>query len=195
MVSIARMRPEPNPTVTTLTESFRAHRLLPSKNREEYNKRPHTDRPFMPNSGRIGLYHLAAKKEEDDIWIREGGKKNDLSDRLKKSHFKAASRLKEDRFRNKFYFSHLYTALDQPDFQKFLGIMAETSLKPNPVPRGKLDELGELMTWIYGRKSTNTEPVIRKQNPDLNNLRVVIAKPAALSLLRAGYSLAAFFEQ
>jgi len=46
----------------------------------------------MPNSGRIGLYHLAAKKEEDDIWIREGGKKNDLSDRLKKSHFKAASR-------------------------------------------------------------------------------------------------------
>ena len=102
---------------------------------------------------------------------------------------------KEDRFRNKFYFSHLYTALDQPDFQKFLGIMAETSLKPNPVPRGKLDELGELMAWIYGRKSTNTEPVIRKQNPDLNNLRVVIAKPAALSLLRAGYSLAAFFEQ
>jgi len=48
----------------------------------------------MPNSGRIGLYHLAAKKEEDDIWIREGGKKNDLSDRLKKSHFKAASRYK-----------------------------------------------------------------------------------------------------
>jgi len=50
----------------------------------------------MPNSGRIGLYHLAAKKEEDDIWIREGGKKNDLSDRLKKSHFKAASRFKRE---------------------------------------------------------------------------------------------------
>jgi len=101
---------------------------------------------------------------------------------------------KEDRFRNKFYFSHLYTALDQPDFQKFLGIMPETSLKPNPVPRRKLDELGELMKWIYGRKSTNTEPVIRKQNPDLNNLRVVIAKPAALSLLRAGYSLDRAFD-
>ena len=101
---------------------------------------------------------------------------------------------KEDRFSNRFYFSHLYTALDQPDFQKHLGITPEGSLKPNPVPKSKLDELSELMTWIYGRKSTTTEPLIRRQNPDLNNLRVVLGKPAALSLLRAGYSLDRAFE-
>jgi len=101
---------------------------------------------------------------------------------------------KEDRYRNKFYFSHLYTALDQPDFQRFLGIKADTSLRPSPVPRSKLDELGELMTWIYGRRSAKKEPLIRKQNPDLNNLRVVIAKPSALALLRAGYSLDRAFE-
>lgn len=66
VVSIARMRPEPNPAVTTLTESFCAHCLLPSQNQEEYNKRPHADRPFTPKSERIGLHHLTAKKEEDD---------------------------------------------------------------------------------------------------------------------------------
>jgi hypothetical protein len=101
---------------------------------------------------------------------------------------------KEDRFSYRFYFSHLYTALDQPDFQKHLGITPDGSLKENPVPKSRLIELKELTLWIYGRKSTNTEPLIRRQNPDLNNLREIISKPAALSLLRAGYSLDRAFE-
>lgn len=101
---------------------------------------------------------------------------------------------KEDRHANRFYFSHLYTALDQPDFQRHLGITAEGSLKANPVPKNKIVALSELMTWIYGRKSIGKEPLIRKQNPDLNNLRVVISKPAGLDLLRAGYSLDRAYE-
>jgi hypothetical protein len=96
---------------------------------------------------------------------------------------------KEDRARNRFYFSHLYTAADQPEFQRFLGISSETSLEPNPVPKSNLTELGELMTWLYGRKSEGVEPVIRTQNPDLNILREVIGKPESLSALRGGYSL------
>ncbi|MBC8447856.1 MAG: hypothetical protein H8D78_08905 [Chloroflexi bacterium] len=96
---------------------------------------------------------------------------------------------KEDRARNRFYFSHLYTALDQRDFQEFLGIGSETSLKPNPVPKSHLDELGELMVWLYGKKSEEVEPVVRKQNPDLNILRKVVSRPESLSALRSGYSL------
>ena len=96
---------------------------------------------------------------------------------------------KEDRSRNRFYFSHLYTAADQPEFQKFLGIAPETSLTRNPVPESKLPELAELMTWLYGRKSRDIEPIVRTQNPDLNTLRNVIGNPEAVSALRRGYSL------
>jgi hypothetical protein len=96
---------------------------------------------------------------------------------------------KEDRAHNRFYFSHLYTAADQKEFQDFLDIDPTTSLQPNPVPPSKLKELGELMTWLYGRKSAEIEPVVRTQNPDLNILREVISKPEALSALRSGYSL------
>jgi hypothetical protein len=91
---------------------------------------------------------------------------------------------KEDRARSRFYFSHLYTAVDQKGFQDFLGIDPESSLEPNPVPASKLPELGELMTWIYGKKSAGIEPVVRTQNPDLNTLREVINKPNSLSVLR-----------
>ena len=101
---------------------------------------------------------------------------------------------KEDRVRNKFYFSHLYTAVDQIEFQKFLGIDGDKSLKPNPVPRSKLSELNELMAYLYGNKSTGKEPLVRTQAPDLNTLREVISKPASLSAIRSGLSLDRAFE-
>jgi hypothetical protein len=91
---------------------------------------------------------------------------------------------KADRARNRFYFSHLYTAIDYPEFQDFLGIRPEESLKPNPVPNANLDHLEELMVWLYGKKSAGVEPVVRTQNPDLNTLRKVIAKPDSLLVLR-----------
>ncbi len=95
----------------------------------------------------------------------------------------------EDRERNRFYFSHLYTAADQKDYQNFLGIDAESSLKPNPVPGSKIKELEELMVWLYGKKSLGKSPVVQTQNPDLNILREVISKPESLSALRSGYPL------
>ena len=96
---------------------------------------------------------------------------------------------REDIVRNKFYFSHLYTALDQQGYQEFLGITAENSLKPNPVRPRKLALLHELMVWIYGSRAEKIQPLIRTQHPDLTILREIISKPRALSALRAGYSL------
>lgn len=95
----------------------------------------------------------------------------------------------EDRVKSKFYFSHLYTAIDQPEFQKFLGIAPKDSVKSNPVPTSKLEALAELMKWLYGKKSEKLEPVVRTQFPDLNTLRVVISKASSLSALRSGYPL------
>jgi hypothetical protein len=97
---------------------------------------------------------------------------------------------KEDRERNRFYFSHLYTAVDQKEYQDFLGIKPDSSLRPNPVPKSKLSHLGELMTYLYGKKSSGQKPIVQTQNPDLNILREVISKPESLSALRSGYSLA-----
>jgi hypothetical protein len=96
---------------------------------------------------------------------------------------------KEDRWSGRFAFSHLYTAADQPDYQRFLGISSETSLRPNPVPKSKLENLSLLMTWLYGKKSASIQPLVRSQNPDLNILREVVGKPQSLAALRAGFSL------
>jgi ParB/Sulfiredoxin domain len=100
----------------------------------------------------------------------------------------------EDRVRNRFYFSHLYTAVDQAEFQEFLGITSDGSLEPNPVPRSKRTELKEFFTWLYGRKSDQVEPLVRTQNPDLGRLREVVSKPASLAALRSGYSLDRAYE-
>ena len=100
----------------------------------------------------------------------------------------------QDTARNRFFFSHLYTAADQPEFQQFLGIDPETSLRSNPVPGTHLAELGELMTWLYGSRSKGIEPKVRTQNPDLGILREVISNPKSLAALRAGRSLERSFE-
>jgi hypothetical protein len=95
---------------------------------------------------------------------------------------------KEDRIAKRFFFSHLYTAVDQPEFQKFIGI-DPNKFGPNPVPKSKLSELRELMTWFYGSKSEKKLPLVQQQNPDLNILREVISEPRGLAALRAGYPL------
>ena len=91
--------------------------------------------------------------------------------------------------RQRFFFSHLYTAVDQREYQEFLGIDPEHFLGPDPVPLSKLKELEEFMTWLYGRKSKGLAPIVQKQDPDLNTLREVIAKPEALGALRTTRSL------
>ncbi len=95
----------------------------------------------------------------------------------------------DDRVHGRFFFSHLYTATDQPEFQRFLGISSDGSLKANPVPKSKLPHLNDLMTWLYGSKSKNKAPLVRTQNPDLNTLREVISTPRGLDALRIGLSL------
>ena len=88
---ISRMRLVPNPAMATLSESLRTHRLPPTANREEYEKRPYVGRPITRHTGRAGIHNGTAKKEENDpYWIWEGTKKTNLSRRPKKSHFKTA---------------------------------------------------------------------------------------------------------
>ena len=96
----------------------------------------------------------------------------------------------QDRFSGRrFFFSHIYTAVDQRPFQDFLGISTSRMDLAEPVAPRKKESLGELMLWIYGSASRGIEPVVRTQAPDLNTLREILTDPDALATLRTGRSL------
>jgi hypothetical protein len=96
---------------------------------------------------------------------------------------------KEDRVKNRFNFNYLYTALDQPDYLRFLGIDPKEDLRPDPVSDSHREQLKEFLIWLYGSKADKREPLIKHQSDDLRMLREVLAKPQALSVLRKSQSL------
>ncbi len=96
---------------------------------------------------------------------------------------------RDDRIKNRFYFSHLYTAADYEEFLTFLGLTKENSLHESPVKKANLPKLKEVMTWLFGSKSDGREPVVQKQFPDLGHLREVVGNAQALAALRAGRPL------
>ena len=109
-----------------------------------------------------------------------------------------AERLKvfqrDDRWRNHFSFSHLYTGLDYDGISTFIGLRPETEEDQEPVPIEKKKELGELCRWMYGSKKEETPPVIERQNPHLRQLNTVLSNREALAALRDGDSLDLAFE-
>jgi hypothetical protein len=92
-----------------------------------------------------------------------------------------------DRYPGKrFAFSHLYTALTRPGYRDFLGLPEEWRADdptPNPVPKKYLENLKQLLIWLYGSKSDQIKPVILSQNPDIKNLAAVLANPRARTVM------------
>jgi len=86
----------------------------------------------------------------------------------------------------RFAFSHLYTALTRPGYRDFLGLPEEwrsNDPKPNPVPKKNLDNLKQVLLWLYGSKPESVKPVIISQNPDLKYLGAVLANPRARTIM------------
>ncbi len=96
---------------------------------------------------------------------------------------------REDRIKNRFYFSHLYTAADYAEFQQHLGVTSKSSLKDRPVSKPNLPRLEEMMTWLFGSKARDLEPVVQRQNPDLGHLRSVLGNQQSIAALRNGMRL------
>jgi hypothetical protein len=99
---------------------------------------------------------------------------------------------RSDRSKKHFSFSHLYTGMDYPGIQKFVGISRsdpDTRPSQRPVPKARLKNLGELCVWLYGSKSHSKEPVIRSQNPDLRILDQVLQSKDGTAALRRGLPL------
>lgn len=96
---------------------------------------------------------------------------------------------RDDRYKRHFSFSHLYTGLDYPGIQMFIGVAGRRGEKPKPVPRGKLANLAHLLVWLYGSKSKDTAPVVRSQNPDLRILDEVLRSENGVAALQRGLPL------
>ncbi len=92
------------------------------------------------------------------------------------------------------YFSHLYTGLSYEGIKEFIGIKDVSEEVNNPVPEDKLDNLGELLIWLFGSLSRELEPVIQSQNPDLRRLEAVVKNKEALYALRDGVQLVVAYE-
>lgn len=101
---------------------------------------------------------------------------------------------REDRFRQRLAFSHLYTGLDYEGIGNFLNIAPKEKETTEPVPKNKLKELGEFCVWLYGSKKEKQVPVVESQNPDLRQLNAVVANRESVAALRAGVGLARAFE-
>lgn len=101
---------------------------------------------------------------------------------------------RDDRFRQRLAFSHLYTGLDYEGIANFLNIAPKESETSTPVPADKQKELGELCTWLYGSKKQQLPPVVETQNPDLRRLNAVLTNREAIAALRAGNELSKAFE-
>lgn len=101
---------------------------------------------------------------------------------------------REDRFRQRFAFSHLYTGLDYDGISSFLALTNVNAESDKPVPKEKLKELGEVCVWLYGSKKSNTPPVVESQNPHLRQLDAILKDREAIAALRSGTDLAKAFE-
>jgi hypothetical protein len=105
----------------------------------------------------------------------------------------------KDRWPGKrFAFSHLYTALTRPGYRDFLGLPDEwrsEDPEPNPVPKKNLDNLQQVLVWLYGSKPDGVKPVITSQNPDLKFLGAVLENRRARTLMLTRHNLQEAYAQ
>jgi hypothetical protein len=101
---------------------------------------------------------------------------------------------RDNRFRQRFAFSHLYTGLDGDGISSFLNLKSEDEEVDEPVPSNRLKELGELCVWLYGNRKDNIPPVVERQAPHLWQLNAVLQNREALAALRSERDLASAYE-
>jgi len=100
----------------------------------------------------------------------------------------------EDRWRNHFAFSHLYTGISYEGISAFIGLRSEPEDDQKPVPIERKGELRELCLWMYGSKREEMPPLIERQNPNLRQLDAVVSNKEALAALRSGSDLAIAYK-
>ncbi|GJL88243.1 MAG: hypothetical protein DHS20C03_19520 [Minwuia thermotolerans] len=92
----------------------------------------------------------------------------------------------DDRYKRAFSFSHLYTALSYSEFTDYLGMerpQRDQDPSRNPVNPEHYEKLRYVLTWLYGSKEAEVQPVVRSQNPDLGRVREVLKSKSGTKVL------------
>ena len=137
--------------------------------------------PLVDIADQIGDRHGTVQRLYRGLMVLEQAEKAKVFDR-------------DNRFREKLSFSHLYTGLNYDGISKFLNIAPQEEETSEPVPANKFKELGEFLGWLYGDRGLKKPPVVKSQNPDLRQLNAAISNREAVAALRAGVELSKAFE-
>lgn len=132
--------------------------------------------PLEDVARQIGDQHLTVNRLYRALMVLDQAERENIFDR-------------EDRWKKHLSFSHLYTGLDYPGIQRFLGITKEGRVKRDPVPSKARNNQRELLVWLYGSKKADQPPLIQSQNPDLRHLDEVLQSKNGVVALKRGLPL------
>ena len=137
--------------------------------------------PLADIARQIGDGHRTVQRLYRGLMVLEQAEREKVFDR-------------DDRYRSRLAFSHLYTGLDYDGIGNFLSLKDANEEDRNPIPNEKLSELGEICNWLYGSKKQRLEPLIQRQNPNLRQLDAVTRSRGAMAALRDTRNLEQAFE-
>lgn len=114
---------------------------------------------------------------------------------MDEARFKSSDSLRKGRGSNPDYpFSWVYTALGYSPVRRWLGLedMSEGK-KKEPVPKKRLDDAEDFMTYLFGNK-TKERPAAISDSRNISDLAKAIGDPARRQLLKRGKTVAEVIE-
>jgi hypothetical protein len=156
---------------------------------DAYAKAKYVTNWYKSNQGSITIDEIAAKMGDNNNTLRSYIYAILILDQAKDSGVWSLN----DRptSKGRFGFSHLYTAISREEFQDFLGLTSGWSNKPplKPIAKPNLENLGEVLGYLYGSISDDRTSLIKSQNPDLKDIGLAIVNPDARLILKNRGSL------
>lgn len=101
---------------------------------------------------------------------------------------------RSDIYRDRLYFSYLFSALGYTSVQEYLGLSENDGDERHPVLESRLPHLQELMLWLYGSKGRNIEPIITSQSKHLGMLNKILSTSSSIDTLKTTGDLSQAFE-
>ena len=169
----------------------------------------------------IGFKHVNGPQKWDALakakfavqWLQKGKGIAEIAKSLGDSHntvqrlifgYRVLEQAKRNGFRidqitapgGRFSFSHLYSALTLAGFQQYLGLQTRQKLSDStdPISNENLPRLSRVTTWLFGNRSEGKDPIIKRQNPDLNRLSQVLLKSQSRTVLESTGDFKASFD-
>jgi hypothetical protein len=114
---------------------------------------------------------------------------------MDEARFKPGDSLRKGRGSNPDYpFSWVYTALGYSPVRRWLGLEdLSEGKKKEPVPKKRLDDAEDLITYLFGNKSKERQPAI-SDSRNISDLARAVADPRRLQLLKRGKTVAEVIE-